>query len=145
MSLLRFLDWKQEDIVAFVMSGVLGYLVGASLSVYSWHGYVGALVAYHIFLGWLLFSADGRNRPVLSTVGTIVTHLACLAVVISLVSLRTHSVIWLYMRYGVALLAFFEKEWVFGGVAKKNRGNRTASGRINSRRLRTLVTDEGSA
>lgn len=119
MSLLRFLDWKHEDIVAFVMSGVLGYLVGSSLGAFSWSGYVGILVAYHIFLGWLLFSSDGHNAPVFSKIGTLATHLACMAVVISLASVRTHSVIWLYMRYGIASLAIFEKEWAFGGMVKK--------------------------
>lgn len=119
MGLLRFLDWKHEDIVAFVMSGVIGYLVGSSLSAYSWNGYVGILVAYHIFLGWLLFSADGNNASVLSGIATLATHLACMALVLSLASFHSHSMIWLYLRYGIASLAFFEKEWVFSGVAKK--------------------------
>lgn len=119
MSLLRLLDWKFEDVVAFLMSGVLGYLAASALSEYSWNGYAGILVAYHLFLGWLLFSSDGNNSPVFSRIGIVATHLACMAVVLSLASIRTHSAVWFYLRYGVASLAFFEKEWVFSGAVKK--------------------------
>lgn len=123
MGLFRFLDWKHDDLVAFLMSGVLGYLVGSSLSAYSWNGYVGVLVGYHIFLGWLLFSSVGQNAPVLSKIGTLSTHLACVTVVLAIASVQTHSIVWLCLRYGIALLAFFEKEWIFSGVVH-DRGKR---------------------
>jgi len=78
----------------------------------AWGLYVSMLVSYHLYLGWLVISAEhkaGFSLPILSTV---FTHLCCLGVVLSLPSLRHVIPYFSFLRFGVTYLAAYECQWL---------------------------------
>jgi hypothetical protein len=104
---------KPADLIAFLVCAVVGYFVGSLLPEGSWAVYTSILVFYHLFLAWLVVDS-GRDHGFSLPVGsTIATHLACLAIVIAYAA--AHGVIPLFglLRYGVAALALFERNWLF--------------------------------
>jgi len=79
----------------------------------AWVLYLSMLVSYHLYLGWLVISAEhetGFSLPILST---IFTHLCCLGVVLSLPSLRHVIPYFSFLRFGVTYLASYECQWLF--------------------------------
>ena len=84
MGLMSFLNLEGPDIAAFFAATLLGYLAGAMVPAGSWSIYVSILVSYHLFLAWLIFSTEQKTGASLTIASTIITHLACLAVVIPL-------------------------------------------------------------
>ncbi|HEX6773745.1 MAG TPA: hypothetical protein VF126_17050 [Acidobacteriaceae bacterium] len=113
MSLWAWLDLEGRDIFAFTVAGVLGFLLGRMMP----HGplavFTSMLVSYHLFLGWLVLTAEhesGFSMPILST---IVTHLAFMMVVIALGIGRRIIPYFGIFRYLIAGLAIFERGWLF--------------------------------
>jgi hypothetical protein len=77
------------------------------------------LISYHAYLAFLVLIADhetGFSMPVLQT---IVTHLACLAIVVSLGLGRHYIPFFGLIRLFIPALAPFEITWLFAGGAKK--------------------------
>jgi hypothetical protein len=114
MGLAAFLNLEGPDIAAFFAATILGYLAGAIVPG-SWSIYVSILVSYHLFLAWLVFSAEQKTGASLPLASTIITHLACLAVVIPLSMGRSHIPFFGIFRYAIASLAIFERGWLFSG------------------------------
>jgi hypothetical protein len=104
--------------VFLVCSGV-GYLLGHYLPE-PWASYVSILVSYHLFLAFLLITAEHEPGfsfpPILSIV---VTHAACLALLIGLAMGRRYVPILGLVRIFVPGLAPFECEWLFSAGKKK--------------------------
>jgi hypothetical protein len=115
MGLAAFLNLEGPDIAAFFAATILGYVAGAIVPAGSWSIYVSILVSYHLFLGWLVFSAEQKTGASLPIASTIVTHLACLAVVTPLGIGRRYIPFFGIFRYAIAALAIFERGWLFGG------------------------------
>jgi hypothetical protein len=115
MGLAAFLDLDGPDIAAFFAATLLGYLAGAMVPAGAWSLYVSILVSSHLFLAWLVFSTEQKTGASLPTASTIVTHLACLAVVIPLGIGRRYIPFFGIFRYAIAALAIFERGWLFGG------------------------------
>jgi hypothetical protein len=105
-------------LAVFLICSGIGYLLGHYLPA-PWAAYVSILVSYHLFLGWLLITADheaGFSFPILSTV---VTHLACLALLIGLAMGQRYVPFFGLVRIFVPGLAPFECNWLFSGGRKK--------------------------
>jgi len=86
----------------------------------AWVLYLSMLVSYHLYLGWLVISAEheaGFSLPILST---IFTHLCCLGVVSSLPSLRHVIPYFTFLRFGVAYLASYECQWLLRSSGTRN-------------------------
>ena len=115
MGLMSFLNLEGPDIAAFFAATLLGYLAGAMVPAGSWSIYVSILVSYHLFLAWLIFSTEQKTGASLTIASTIITHLACLAVVIPLGMGRRHIPYFGVFRYAIASLAIFERGWLFSG------------------------------
>lgn len=115
MGLLAFLNLEGPDIAAFFAATILGYLAGAIVPPGPWSIYVSILVSYHLFLGWLVFSTEQKTGASLPLASTIITHLACLGVVIPLGMGRRYIPFFGIFRYAIAALAIFERGWLFGG------------------------------
>jgi hypothetical protein len=115
MGIMSFLNLEGPDIAAFFAATLLGYLAGAIVPAGSWSIYVSILVSYHLFLAWLVFSTEQKTGASLPIASTIVTHLACLAVVIPLGMGRRHIPYFGVFRYAIASLAIFERGWLFSG------------------------------
>jgi hypothetical protein len=117
-------------LVVFAICSGIGYLLGQYLPA-PWATYVSILVSYHLFLGWLVITADhdaGFSMPVLHT---LVTHAACLAVLIGLAMGRRYIPFLGLVRMFVPGLAPFECDWLFsGGRVKKAVPKETDDGHI---------------
>jgi hypothetical protein len=103
--------------VFLICSGV-GYLLGHYLAD-PWSTYVSILVSYHLFLAFLLITADretGFSFPILST---ILGHAACLAILIGLGIGRRYVPFLGLVRMFVPALAPFECDWLFSGGGQK--------------------------
>jgi hypothetical protein len=79
-----------KDAAAFVVACILGYLVGRLLPTGPWAVYTSVLVGYHLFLAWLVITADHEVGFSLPIVSTIATHLACLACVVAILLARRY-------------------------------------------------------
>jgi len=106
-------------LVVFLICSGIGYLLGQYLPE-PWASYASILVSYHLFLAWLVITADhepGFSMPVLSTV---LTHAACLALLIGLAIGRRYIPFLSLVRLFVPGLAPFECNWLFaGGTVRK--------------------------
>ena len=116
-SVMRFL--RPADFIVFLLCGALGYVVASLFPEGPWSPYISILVSYHLFLAWLVINASHQAGFALPIGPTIVTHLACLMVVIALPYIR-HSVpmFWL-IQYCIPALAPFERMWLFSAERKK--------------------------
>ena len=103
----------------FALCSGIGYLLGHYLPE-PWASYVSILVSYHLFLGFLLITAEHEPGfsfpPILSMV---LTHAACLALLIGLAMGRRYVPILGLVRIFVPGLAPFECEWLFSAGKKK--------------------------
>jgi len=98
---------------AFLICSLVGYLIARFMPPGALGLYVSMLVSYHLYLGWLVISAEheaGFSLPILSTV---FTHLCCLGVLLSLPSLRHVIPYFSFLRFGVTYLAAYECQWLF--------------------------------
>jgi len=102
-----------KDAAAFVVACILGYLIGTLLPAGPWAIYTSVLVGYHLFLAWLVITADHEVGFSLPVVSTIVTHLACLGCVIAILLARRYIPFFRYFGMGIAGLAIFERGWLF--------------------------------
>jgi len=108
-----------KDGAAFVVCNLLGFLLASMLP----HGtlaiVVSILISYHLFLTWLLISADrtvGVSLPIFST---IFTHACCMAVVVALPFARHAIPLFSLIRFGASYLAKFERDWLFRAETKQ--------------------------
>lgn len=107
------------DAGAFLVCSVLGFLAGHYLPPGIWSISISILVSYHLFLAWLVITADhpvGVSLPILAT---ILTHLACVTVVLFVILGRNVIPFFWLIRYCIPGLAPFEREWLFKGARKR--------------------------
>lgn len=102
MSLSSFASFEGPDIVAFIVCAAIGFFAGSFAPQDSGASlYITVLVAYHLFLVWLIFlsgtsfsndgdaqKAAGISLPVWQT---LLTHVACLAVILGTVATAAHK------------------------------------------------------
>jgi hypothetical protein len=115
MGMTGWLNFQGRDLAAFTIASVVGFVAGAVVPPGAWSVYISILVAYHLFLVWLLITADRKPGASLSPVATIVTHLAFLAIILPLGMARNAIPFFGIFRYSIAALAVFERSWLFGG------------------------------
>jgi hypothetical protein len=117
MGLMSFLNLEGRDIVGFVLANLLGLLAGTLVPDGAWAIYTSILVSYHIFLAWLIVLDDHKKGVSLPIASTVVTHVACLALVLPLGMGRHYIPFFGIFRYAIAALAIFERGWLFSGEA----------------------------
>ena len=126
-----WLNLKPVDYAAYMVSDILGLLVffwlmpNITLAVIA-----SMLVSFHLFLAWLVISADHETGFSMPIVSTIFTHLACLLIVFlcsTLIIALSGAGFLLFMilrpiRYILAIcipgIAVFERYWLFSGRTK---------------------------
>lgn len=95
------------------------YFAGSLLTMRDWTTLIWILVAYHAILVWRVMTAEHKTGLSLPIGSTIVTHLACLAVVVG-IGLGRHYVPFLgLVRYFIPGIAPFECKWLFSGETQK--------------------------
>ena len=132
-------------LLVFAICSGVGYLLGHYLQD-PWSSYVSILVSYHLFLAWLVITADheaGFSLPILSTV---LTHAACLAVLIGLAMGRRYVPFLGLVRFFVPGLAPFECNWLFsGGGPKKAASKETFTAQADTATATASAVASGSA
>jgi hypothetical protein len=107
--------------VVYVVCSILGFLVGHYFLTGTWAACVSILISYHLFLGWLLLTAEHKKGFSLPIGSTILTHSACLALVVTLGIGRSYIPFFSLIRFCIPALAPFECTWLFSGnTAKKD-------------------------
>jgi hypothetical protein len=115
MGFMAFMNLDGPDIAAFVVTGIIGYFAGLVVPAGAWSNNVSILVSYHLFLAWLIVSTEKKTGASLPITPTIVTHLACLAIILPLGIGGGRLPFFSIFRYGIASLAIFERGWLFSG------------------------------
>jgi hypothetical protein len=113
MGLAALFNLDGIDIVAFVVANLLGYLSGSLLPAGTWAVLTSILVSYHLFLTWLVITAENRAHVTLPVLSTIATHLACLVLIVPLGGAHRLIPFFGLFRYGIVGLAVFERAWLF--------------------------------
>ena len=113
MGLAAFFNLDGKDIAAFVVAGLLGYLSASLVPAGIWAVLTSILVSYHLFLAWLVITAEDKAGVSLSIRSTIVTHLACLILIVPPAFAGHFIPFFGILRYGIAGLAIFERGWLF--------------------------------
>ena len=113
MGLATLFNLEGKDIAAFVVASLLGYLLASLMPAGTWAVLTSILVSYHLFLAWLVITAENRAGVSLPIFSTIATHLACLVLIVLLgLALRLIPFFGIF-RYGIVGLAIFERGWLF--------------------------------
>ncbi|MFZ1086716.1 MAG: hypothetical protein WAN35_17275 [Terracidiphilus sp.] len=111
---------------AFIISSLIGFVVARYLFEGPWATYAYILISYHVFLAWLVITAEhetGFSMPIFST---IVTHLACVTVVVGVTYGRHYIPFFGLIRYFIPAMAPFERDWVFKGSKKTTDSTKTS-------------------
>jgi hypothetical protein len=127
MGLAAWLNLEGPDVVAFMISGLVGYFAGSLVPPGAWAVYTSILVSYHLFLGWLVFYGDREAAVSLPIMTTIVTHLACMAIVVPLGMARHYIPFFGILRYGIAGMAIFERWWMFSSESQMTQPKSAAA------------------
>src|ERR1700722_11694017 len=98
MGISSFSSFEGSDLFAFVVCGGIGYFVGTLAPDGAPSIYASILVAYHLFLAWLIFGktanyeqGDRQAGLSLPLRHTLLTHTACVVVILAPVSIALHS------------------------------------------------------
>jgi hypothetical protein len=75
-------------ILGFVVSGIVGLFIGSYLLPGVAGAYLSILVAYHLFLGFLVYLADRKKGPSVTVPLAVVLHLAVLGVLVGIAYLH---------------------------------------------------------
>jgi hypothetical protein len=113
MGLMALLNLEGIDIMAFVAADLIGLLVASLMPAGTWAVCTGILVAYHLFLGWLVITNQKKAAVSLPIAHTVITHLAFLVIIIPIGIGRHYIPLFGLFRFGVAGIAIFERGWLF--------------------------------
>lgn len=98
---------------AYLLSAGLGYLAGHWFLTDVWAILTSILVAYHLFLVFLVLTAEQKTGLALPLGSTLLTHTACLVIIICL-GIGGHSIpFFRFIGLCIPGLAPFECNWLF--------------------------------
>lgn len=116
MGLLAFLNLEATDAGAFVVSCLLGYFAGTLPPPGTLAIFTTLLVAYHLFLAWLVFGSRYHIAAPSSIIAMLVTHGCCVVLVTAPVMMARNVVPFFDLfRYAMVGFALFERSWLFSG------------------------------
>ena len=136
MGLAVLFNLDGKDIAAFVIAGLLGLFSASLVPAGTWAVLTSILVSYHLFLAWLVIMSENRARVSLHIFSTIVTHLACLVLIVPLGLARHFIPFFGILRYGIAGMAIFERHWLF---TRTTSSTDLTSPQLRSRTLRKTI------
>ena len=128
MGLLERPQSSNKDVVAFVAACLIGYGVGTFLPDGAWHAYASVLLAYHLFLFWLVITSEEDAGLSFHPASTLLTHGAFLGTVIAILMARRYIPFFSFFGMGIASLAYFEKIWLFGGERNRAKAMQERTG-----------------
>ena len=107
---------KPSDLIAFIIALGVAYFLASFLPAGPWANYAFMLVAYHIFLTWLVVDAEHQSGLSLPIVQAILTHLSYLVLIVAISSVGLHihfAIIMVLITAGVVMLARAECNSLF--------------------------------
>lgn len=107
-------------LAVFVVCSGIGYLVGHYLP-QPFGAYAQLLIPFHLFLFYLIVMENEKTGLSMPVGQTIITHLACLALLIGIAMGRRYVPFFGLLGLLVPGLAPFEAEWLFSGNAKSEK------------------------
>jgi hypothetical protein len=108
------LGLKRKDTWALLICCLLGYPITRSLPGQQWAVYASILLAFHLFLAWLVFTREKRDGPSPSIPAAAAIHLVFVAVVVILVAALQYFFPQLKLvRLIVAAIAALERWFLF--------------------------------
>jgi hypothetical protein len=110
-------------IFAYVVSALIGFAIGHYLLAGAAAAYTSILISYHLYLVYLIVSAEHEKGFSLPIGQTIVTHAAFLALLIGLPYMREHIPFFGLVALLVPSLAPFETMWLFSGQGQTFNGD----------------------
>jgi hypothetical protein len=100
---------------------LIGFLIGRLLGTGAVAAYASVMVAYHLYLGFLIVSTERKSGMKLPFVGrTFLIHLACLVPLIGLAMARPYIPVFAIIRLLTLGLAIAEVKWLFKGHAEES-------------------------
>jgi hypothetical protein len=103
----------------FLICSGIGYLIGHYMGNGALAAYLSILVSYHLYLGFLVMIAEKETGFSLPIAQSIVTHTACLALVVG-IAMGRHSIPFFgVISLLIPAIAPFEVTWLFSGGRKK--------------------------
>jgi hypothetical protein len=104
----------------FLVCSLIGFLLAHYLPEGAWSAYAPILISYHLYLAFLVFTAENRAGFSMPVFSTILTHSAFLALLVGLAVGRHYVPFFGLIRIFIPALAPFESTWLFsGGMPKK--------------------------
>ncbi len=100
--------------IVFLFCSLIGFAIGNYLLTGAAAAYVSVIVSYHLYLIFLIATAAKKTGLSLPIGQTTITHLAFLALVVSLPYLRHDIPFFSIVKLFVPALAPFEAKWLFG-------------------------------
>ena len=113
---------SNKDFLALVVCNIIGYLIGSFLPAGPWSVYGSILISYHLFLAWLVMTAEHETGFSLPPISTIVTHASCLVVIVALPTVRHYIPFFFVFRFGITYIAKFETIWLFSATTARATG-----------------------
>jgi hypothetical protein len=101
--------------IVFVLSAVIALTVKSFMHDTTFAACVSILLSYHIFLAYLVLAAERQSSLSLPILPTLLTHAACLALVVCIAVGRKYIPFFGIARFFVPALATFEAAWLFSG------------------------------
>lgn len=125
MDLLDLLRWfmKIGDWLALIAAAAIGLLAGLFVPPGWWSILASMLISYHLFLGWLVLTAEKKMELVRPLGYPVTIHVACLVVIASIGMARSIVPHFEVFCCGVAVLALFERDWLFQTARATVRSN----------------------
>ena len=100
-------------VLAYVLSALIGYFAGHLFLTGNWAIMVSILVAYHLFLAYLVLTAEHKAGFSLPVGATLLTHTAFLAIIICLGVGGRFIPLFRLIGLCIPALAPFESHWLF--------------------------------
>lgn len=104
---------------AFIVSSLIGFVVARYLFEGEWAIFAYILISYHLFLVWLVITAEHETGFSLPIFTTLLTHLACVGLVVGITIERHYIPFFGLIRYFIPAMAPFERDWLFSANAAK--------------------------
>ena len=105
--------------VVFVACSLIGYLIGHYFGAGAIAVYSSIMISYHLYLVFLVVTSEKRTGLSLPIVQTILTHVACVGMVVLLAMGRHFIPFFGIVRLFIPAIAPFEADWLFSGGKKK--------------------------
>jgi hypothetical protein len=122
------LELKGMKGIVAILCGLVGYLLARFFPDGALAVYAPLMISYHLLLAFLVITTVQDKGVSLSPPSTVLTHVACLALLVTFAEARAYIPHFEIIRFFTPGLALFEAAWLFGGKGKKSQSSREVDG-----------------